>query len=1100
MLMIILHQLKGLSGNMKSSLAKDMIRDIKNSLSRFISIVAIVAIGVGLFAGVKVSSPVMKNNADKYYDEQNFMDIQLVSTFGLTDDDVESIRNLKGVEGVFPTYSMDVLSNFDAVEVVLKVHGLDLNHLNKDDKDYINRPVLVDGRFPENINECVIEAEVLENYNLKIGDVIEVASGKEADISESLKEDKFTIVGTVHSPIYVSFQKGSSSIGSGQINGFILVANEAFKTPAYTEVLLTVEGAKGLQTYDKEYDETVEVISDKLEAVGIERSKIRYLEILAEAKDKIAESKEELQKAKDKSSEELAKAEIELKDAESKLTLGESELAGKEETYKVTIAGAEAKISEAEQKLSEGEATYNEQYEEFQNSKAEAEPKIAEAEKQIAEGEKAILAIESYIGEIKTEIANGNLTDEQKAIAEEKIQQLYGIVEQSKGGLESAKAELEAQKAMLTDGEKKLAEAKAELEAGKAELEIQKANFAKEKINAENQFESAKGELNSGRIEYNKGKETYIQSKADAEKQIAEAEDKIEDAEYKLNNLDEPEWYVLDRNTNYSYVDYENSANSINAIAQVFPVFFFIVAALVCLTTMTRMVDEQRGLMGTLKALGYSKIAIVSKYIVYAVAASLTGSLLGIAIGFTLFPTVIYNAYGIMYQLPKITLSFNWSYAIISTLAAILVTTGSALIACYKELVATPALLMRPKAPAMGKRILLERIPFIWNRLSFLNKVCARNIFRYKKRFLMTVIGVAGCTALLLTGYGIRDSIRAIVNVQFGELYHYDMTVSLDKNLRDKTYDKIINTVSNEADVEDYMMVNYSNIKVSNNETKKEAILFTPKDLTEFKDFITLRKRSNKEAINLTDDGVVLNEKLAKQLGVKVGDNVNLTNGDDDTNKKYEVKVIGITEQYIYHYIYITPGLYKQLFGEEPQFNDIIAKINDKTKEGENKLATDLINNDEIVSVSFNTSLKANFNDTIKSLNLVIIVMIISAGALAFVVLYNLTNVNISERIREIATIKVLGFYNNEVASYVYKENTLLTFIGMLVGLVLGVLLHRYIMVTVELDNIMFGRTIHFISYVWAAILTMMFGTLVNFVMYFKLKNVPMVESLKSVD
>lgn len=1085
---------------MKSSLAKDMIRDIKHSLSRFISIVAIVAIGVGLFAGVKVSSPVMKKNADKYYDEQNFMDIQLVSTFGLTEEDVESIRNLKGVEGVFPTYSMDVISNFDTIEVVLKVHGLDLNHLNKDDKDFINRPVLVDGRFPENITECVVEAEVLENYNLKIGDVIEVTSGKDADIGESLKENKFTIVGTVHSPTYVSFQKGSSSIGNGQINGFILIPNEAFKVPAYTEVLLTVEGAKELQTYDKEYDETVGIISDKLEAVGIERSKIRYLEILADAKDKIAESKDELQKAKDKSSEELAKAESGLKDAENKITLGENELTSKEETYKLTIAGAETKIAEAEQQLKQGEDTYNKEYDAFLVSKAEAEPKIAEAEKQIAEGESAIASIEGYIETIKTEIANGSLTEEQKAAAEAQIAQLQGVIEQAKGGLESVKLELASQKALLVEGEKKLADAKVELEAGKAELATQKANLAKEKTNAENQFESAKSELNSGRMELNKGKETFNQSKADAEKQISDAEDKIADAEYKLKNLEEPEWYVLDRNTNYSYVDYENSANSINAIAQVFPVFFFIVAALVCLTTMTRMVDEQRGLMGTLKALGYSKTAIVSKYILYAVAASLMGSIIGIIIGFTLFPTVIFNAYGIMYQLPKITLSFNWTYAIISTLAATLVTTGSALIACYKELVETPALLMRPKAPTMGKRILLERIPFIWNRLSFLNKVCARNIFRYKKRFLMTVIGVAGCTALLLTGYGIRDSIRAIVDVQFGELYHYDMTIGLEKNLRDKTYDKIINTISSEPDVNEYMMVNYSNIKVSSNDTKKEAILFTPKALSEFEDFVTLRKRSNKEKVELTDDGVVLNEKLAKQLGVKTGDSINIINGTDDNEKKYEVKVSGITEQYIYHYVYMSPGLYKQLFGEEPQFNDIIAKINDKTQDGENKLATDLINNDEIVSVSFNTSLKENFNDTIKSLNLVIIVIIISAGALAFVVLYNLTNVNISERIREIATIKVLGFYNNEVSSYVYKENTLLTFMGMLVGLGLGVLLHRYIMVTVELDNIMFGRTINFISYLWAAILTMVFGALVNFVMYFKLKNVPMVESLKSVD
>lgn len=1085
---------------MKSSLGKDMIRDIKNSISRFIAIVAIVAIGVALFSGVKVSSPVMKINADKYYDEQNFMDIQLISTFGLTEDDVKSIKNLKGIEGVFPTYSMDVLTTFNTMEAVLKIHGLDLNHLNGGGVDYINRPVLVEGRFPEKNDECVVEAQVLRQYNFKVGDIIEVESGTSDDINESLETNKFTIVGTVNSPVYVSFQKGSSSIGSGQINGFMMISNDAFKIPAYTEILLTVEGAKELQTYGKEYDEAVGIIKDKLEAVGVERSQIRYLEIIAEAKDKIAESKEKLQDGKDKTVEELSKAESELKDAESKLILGENELLSKEETYKATIAGAEAQIATAEKELKDGEATYNKEYEAFQITKADAEVKIAEAEKQITTGEESVKSMEGYIVTLRNDINSGNLTEEQKAEIEAKIIQLEGIIEDVKIGLTQAREELNTQKALLVDGENQLAAAKAELEAGKVELEKEKANLAKEKANAENQFAMARNELASGKAELEQGKEKYSQAKVDAEKELLDAEDKIEEAEYDLKNLEVPKWYVLDRNTNYSYVDYENSANSIDAIAQVFPVFFFVVAALVCLTTMTRMVDEQRGLIGTLKALGYSKVAIVSKYLVYAVTASLLGSIIGIIVGFTLFPIVIFNAYGIMYELPAVTLSFNWTYAILSTLAAVLVTTGSALIACYKALVETPALLMRPKAPAMGKRILLEKIPFIWNRLSFLNKVCARNIFRYKKRFLMTVIGVAGCTALLLTGYGIRDSIKAIVSRQFGELYHFDMTLNLEKNMRSKNYDNIISKIQEDDDIDEYMLVDNTKINVSNDGVEKEVNLFVPKDLNSFEDFITLRKRSNKEPVELTDSGVVLNEKLAKQLGVSVGDTITIDNGDDENTKTYEVKVNGITEHYLYHYIYMTPTLYNNIYGEEPQYEEILARISDTSSIGEDSLATSLISNEEVISVSFNTSLKESYNDMIKSLNYVVIVMIISAGALAFVVLYNLTNVNISERIREIATIKVLGFYNNEVSAYVYKENTILTFIGMLSGLGLGVLLHRYIMVTVELDTIMFGRNINLFSYIWAAALTMFFGALVNFVMYFKLKSVPMVESLKSVD
>lgn len=1088
---------------MRSSLNKDIYRDIKNSFSRFISIVAIVAIGVALFSGVKVSSPVMKITADNYYDEQNFMDLQVVSTFGLTDGDVDSIKNIKGVEGVFPTYSLDVITTFNATESVLKVHGLDLNHMNDDDKSYINRPVLVKGRFPEKSGECVVEAGIVDTYDIEIGDTIEVQSGKDEDISESLKTNKFTVVGTVNSPSYVSFQKGSSSIGSGSINGFILIPNYDFNLPAYTEVFLTLKGAKELQTYDEEYDEVVDKVSDTLKAVGIERSKIRQLEIKAEAEEKIIESKEELQQGKEKAKLELSNAENTLKDAENKIALGESELMSKESVYKATIASAEDKINTAEQALRSGEEQYKKEYDEFLKVKKDAQIKIDEAEKQIASGEAIILKLEDYINTLRNEISNGEingqLTEDQKKELEQKISEMEGILSEVKGTLASSKAELEKQKQALIDGENQLATAKAEIEAGKVELEKQKSNLATEKAKAEKQFESARNEINKGKSELIIGKSDYEKAKKDTEAELLEAEEKITDAEEDLKNLDMPKWYILDRNTNYSYVDYENSANSIDAIAQVFPVFFFIVAALVCLTTMTRMVDEQRGNIGTLKALGYSKLSIMSKYIIYAVTASLSGSIIGIIIGFTVLPIVVFNAYRLMYQLPSVILSFNVTYALISTLAAVMVTTMAALVACYKELVETPSLLMRPKAPAVGKRIWLERIPFIWNRLRFLAKVCARNIFRYKKRFFMTVIGVAGCTALLLTGYGITDSIQAIVHRQFGEIYKYDMTIGLEDNLSVKKYDEVKAILDGEDNIEDYMRTDTLNIKVSNKDIEKDVTLVVPEDTNELKDFIVLRNRSNKDKIELSDNGVVLNEKLAKQLGVKVGDIINISK-DNEGATDFEVKVEGVTEHYLYHYIYMSPKLYEEVYKEQPQYNQIIAKVVDADKESEDVLATDIIKNDNIISVSFNTSLKENFDDMIGSLNLVVIVIIIFAGALAFVVLYNLTNVNISERIREIATIKVLGFYNKEVSAYVYRENTILTFIGMLLGLGLGVMLHRYIMVTVELDTIMFGRNINFISYVWAGLLTMVFGAIVNFVMYFKLKKVPMVESLKSVD
>lgn len=1084
---------------MKNSLAKDITRDIKKSLGRFIAIVAIVAIGVALFTGVKVSSPVMKKTLDNYYDDQNFMDMQLLSTFGFTEKDVEALKGIEGVKGVFPTYSMDVATTIDATELVFKVHGIDLAHKEDKDEDYINRPVLVEGRLPEKPGECVIEASRIGEYNIGIGSVIEVNSGKQEDITNSLNNTKYTVVGTVYSPSYVSFEKGSSSIGNGKVNAFMLIPNEDFKIEAFTEIFLTVDKAKDLNTYDKEYDEIITSIKDKIETAGIERSKIRQLEIIEEGKEKLAKAKADLEEGKKKSQEELDKAEGKLLKAEKDLQTGEYELAKQKSDFNAAIKAAEEQILQGEKDLDAGEAAYNKAYAEFQSKKQEAQGQIAEAEKGIKAGEETITTIEGQITTLKDKIKNGNLSETEKVILQEQISYLEVLLEKTREPIEAAKAELTKQKQMLEDGEKQLAASKAQLEAGRKELESKKALLADQKSSAEAQFAAAEEQLRSGREELEKGKSEYESAKIKAEEEIAKGEKEIAKNEKNLNNIDMPKWYALDRNTNYSYVDYENSANSIDAIAKVFPLFFVIVAALVCLTTMTRMVDEQRGTMGTLKALGYSKIAIMSKYIIYATFASVLGGLIGIAIGFTVFPSVILDAYRMMYQLSSIKLIFEVNYAALSIIVAILITTSAALTACYRELVATPALLMRPKAPQAGKRILLERIPFIWNRFSFLAKVSARNIFRYKKRFLMTVIGVAGCTALLLTGFGIKDSIKTIVNSQFGELYKYHMTVDLDNKIDEEEYEGVLNWLHKEDDIKEYMANETITVKAIGNK-EKDATLVIPESIEDFEEFITLRKRINKEQFKLSNDGVVLNEKLAKQIGVKVGDNLKIDIGTKDKPNVVEVKVDGITEHYLYHYIYMSPTLYEKLAGKAPTFNHVIAVLNNIGSEVEGNIAKEIINVDGVASVNFNTTTKGTFNNMIKSLNYVMMVIIISAGALAFVVLYNLTNVNISERIREIATIKVLGFYDKEVSAYVYRESTILTLIGMLVGLGLGVILHRYIMVTVELDTIMFGRNINFASFIWSAALTMAFGIVVNLTMYYKLKNIPMVESLKSVD
>ena len=544
-------------------------------------------------------------------------------------------------------------------------------------------------------------------------------------------------------------------------------------------------------------------------------------------------------------------------------------------------------------------------------------------------------------------------------------------------------------------------------------------------------------------------------------------------------------------------MDYGASANKIGDIANVFPVFFFLVAALVCLTTMTRMVDEQRGNIGTLKALGYSKLSISSKYIVYAAVASTLGALVGLAIGVVLFPTVIFYAWGIMYTVPKVKLLLDLPLSIISILVAVSVTTLAAVLACYKELIETPSLLMRPKAPKEGKRIFLERISFIWKRMNFTEKVTARNIFRYKKRFFMTVIGISGCTALLLAGFGIKDSISTIASKQFGEIIKYDSQVSIDKDSTLTEKEDLFDKYKNDSRVEDISEMSTFNSKAIDDGEDKSVKLIVPKNISEFKDFISLRERSSQKEIQLDNNGVVITEKLSKSLGVKKGDKITIENEDGD---RKEVEVSAISEMYVDHYVFMSPEYYKSTFGVTNEINALALKLNDTSTKVEEVLGTELMDNDIVKSVSFYSGLVNNFDNMISSLNIVVIVLIVSAGALAFVVLYNLTNVNVSERLREIATIKVLGFYDNEVSAYVYRENLVLTAIGSIVGLALGTILHRFIMITVEFDAMMFGRNINILSYLIAVVITMGFAILVNLVMYKKLKKIPMVESLKSVE
>lgn len=1109
---------------MRSALNKDFIRDILKSKGRFLSIVAIVALGVAFFTGVKSSPIVMKTSSDKYYDKYNLMDIRLISTLGLTDKDVDDIKNIKGVEGVYPTYSLDAISIYNSTEKVLKVHGLDLNKLN-DKKNYINQLKLIKGRLPQKSGECVLEIPKIKALNYPIGSEISLSSGKDDKLSKSLSKSKYKVVGYVETPYYLSQEKGNSSIGGGVIEGAIMIPESDFKMDTYTEMFLTVKSAKELDTYGDEYSNLVKTVTDKIENMKNKLTTRRYNEVVKKAEDKIQKQEDKLSKAKKdfdkgkkeyeenklKSENEIKEAENKILDASEQIEDGKAQLKNEKKRAFEQIEEGKIKLASAETDLKNGQKKYQTALKKFNSNKKTAESEIKKAESDLEELSNQIDDLKNGNKLIEKQLQNEQLSEVERSELENKLNENLYILSVMQQKYKDGTDKLESSKSELLLGEKKLKETKATLEASEKKIANEKTKLksseklAEEKFKKaeeelyqrENQIEEAKLELKENKAklktELNKAKKEL----QEAEEKIADGEEKIKDAKKQIKKIEKPTLYILDRDSHQSFVEYEGCANSIDALAKIFPVFFFAVAALVCLTTMTRMVDEQRINIGTLKGLGYKTSQISKKYILYALIACLTGSILGLAIGFSVFPTVIFFAYGMMYSIENIVYVFSIPIAIGITSLALIIIILSAYMACSKELKETPAILMRPKAPKGGKRILLERVPFIWNRFSFISKVTVRNIFRYKKRFLMTVLGIAGCTALILTGFGIKDSIEMILTGQYGTLFKYDMSLVIQSDMTDKQIYELRKNLSDIDEINKYEFFSYENGDIKVNNTKKEITIVVPENLEKMDKFIHLQDRKTQNPIELNNKGIVLTEKIARDLGVKAGDEIELINSDD---KKAKIKVSHITENYISHYAYISPENYIKLFEKDLDFNRVIGILNNPSVKIEDKLSKKLFDIETIDGITFNTASKETFHNTIKNLNYVVLIMIISAGALAFVVLYNLTNVNISERIREIATIKVLGFYDKEVSAYIYRENIILTIIGTVVGLGLGTILHKFIMVTVEIQSMMFGRVIDMSSYFIAAVLTIVLSLFVNLAMFYKLRNVKMVESLKSVD
>ena len=1079
---------------MPATYLKDIFREIKISLGRFLSILCIVAIGVAFFAGIKASAPDMKNSADTYFDKYNVQDIQVYSTIGLTKKDVAAIKKIKGVKSVQPSFSMDTLSQIDSTQMVIKVisYGIDQK---------MNKIRVVEGRMPERENECLVEASSATNKlygTFHIGDTIKLQSGTDEALSKSLKHTKYKIVGTCYNPNYLSYEKGSSNIGSGTVNSFIYIQNTNVLKDYYTEVDVCVKGAKDLDCYSDEYFDVVDPVLKKIK-------KISNKQIDARIQSYQSELDEKKQEATDK----FKDAENQFNDAQNKIDSGLSEIQSNElklqnskdqinqgwnEYYAnlqlldniPTLQNAIAQIEESEKKLPELLSQKEQVENGLQQINAEGDlntkrtliqnaidfidiaPKKLENYPDSSDAETIRIKLNE-----KKELLQGQLSLIDQAIA--KKAELEAILPQIQSGIEQIQAGV-AKKAELQSQLNQLLNAKNELNNAYVSL-----------INGQAQYEDGVSKIEDAKNELNKSIEQLTLSKAEFNIQKHDALRELSDAQLEIDKM-EGKWIVLDRNSHYSYRDYGACADRMDGIAKVFPVFFFLVAALVCMTTMTRMVDEQRNEMGTLKALGYSKLQIASKYIIYALIASILGSILGCSLGMYLFPTVIFNAWNTLYNIDQIKFLFQPGLILLASGSVTGITLLATLYSIYSELIEMPSQLMRPKAAKAGKKILLERITFIWKRLSFLQKVTARNIFRYKKRFFMTIIGIAGCSALLVAGFGINDSISDIVNQQYNVIYHYDATVSA----KTSEITSQIKSLKGVKDVyeEDHLAVT---TKIENKDISTTVHIIS--NDKKFKDFCTLFNGNNE--FDLDDSSVLISQKMATKLNKKAGDTIKIK---DANNKVIKAKIKGVFTNYVGHHIYASESLYKSWNTNAKTTHIYLIKSKKTTKKFERNLGNKIMNIDGVQSVTFYSSLQKNFKDMIKSISYIVVVLVISAACLAFVVLYNLSNVNISERKREIATIKVLGFTRKEVDAYINRETILLTILGSLIGLGIGIGLHHLIMNLAEMDDIMFGRTINSISYVISFVMTIGFNAIINLCMHKKLNNIQMVESLKAVE
>lgn len=1155
---------------MSSGMIKTTIREIKESFGRYMAILAIVMLGVGLFVGLKTTTPAMIATENTYLAQQNFFDFRLLSTIGFTEDDVEALMRLSEVADAEGGICVDAVCALEkGNESVYKLHTV---------PERINQIVITAGRLPEKAGECVLDDALFGEE--VIGSQITVTDNNTEDTLEMFGTRAFTVVGVARSPYYINFERGTASIGDGKVSAFVYVPREAFDCDYLTEIYVTTK--QKYDVYTDEYEDYIDALIDGME----EKTGIlvynRYDELIAEAQEKIDDAQKELDEKEAEAEKELDDAWKEIQDGEQKIIDGEQEIIDGEQKIadgKKEIADHEQEIIDGEQELIDGEQEIREKEQELKDAEEEvsyheweifdSELKLAasrdeleagrqelqEKEAKLLEQEEALLAKEEELikqeqeasgkqayfeGKIKEqeELKNQGMLSPDGEAELEKLQGFYSQVQaglaQIQAGLsqiQAGKSEIQSGKeqireakekiayneqvlleaeielaqakeqvtdarAELEDGKVRLAQAKIDLEEGKAELENGKKELAQAKTDlADAQKELAEGriDLEDGKAELADAKVTYEDARIEFEEEVADAQLKIDDAREELTGIEEPDDYVLTRNTNIGYACYESDSNIVAAIANVFPLFFFLVAALICMTTMNRMVEEQRTQIGVLKALGYGNGAIMGKFLFYAGSAAFLGAVLGCVGGTWLFPKVIWTGYSIMYSMGEIEYHFDFGLAAVSIAAALLCSMGAAYFSCRYELYSVPANLIRPKAPRSGKRIFLERITFIWSRMKFLHKVSVRNIIRYKKRFFMMILGISGCTALLVTGFGIKDSVTNVADMQYDQVHIYDMSITFKDGVEQSRKDRLAEQTKGILAQTAYRYE--ESVDLDFDGKTKSVYLEIPENAEEIDAFVNLHTKDGEPIPYPKEGEAVLTAKIAENMGIKEGDQVILR--DNDMNS-LTVTVTALCENFVYNYIYINKETYEEQLGVSPDYKSAYAIVEESAKIHE--AAAVVSDQDDVLAVSVVQDMRDRIGTMMKSMDYIVILIIACAGSLAFIVLYNLTNINITERIREIATIKVLGFYAKETADYVFRENLVLTGLGAVVGLGLGKWLHWFVMYNINIDMISFKTVIMPASYLWSLLLTFGFAFLVNGMMFFKLEKINMAESLKSIE